>query len=122
MQAPTDESTPPPPWPHSRTPRRFAMQCPRCLHKTQAKNPPSLALLHRAAKGQAFGQVALLMDLRVLVLGGGAGPCADLLKEATLATTAKQAFGRTAEDFVVLASPLGNDAGVLGAGVFTAKI
>ena len=72
--------------------------------------------------GQAFGQVALLMDLRVLVLGGGAGPCADLLKEATLATTAKQAFGRTAEDFVVLASPLGNDAGVLGAGVFTAKI
>ena len=71
--------------------------------------------------GQAFGQVALLMDLRVLVLGGGAGPCADLLRDAALTTTAKQAFGRTVEDFSVLASPLGNDAGVLGAGVFASE-
>ena len=72
--------------------------------------------------GNAFGQVALLLDLRVLVLGGGASPCTDLLAEAICEEAGRRAFARTADDFTVVESPLGNDAGVLGAAVRSQEI
>jgi len=80
-------------------------------------NADALRIFQNAgtALGNAFGQVALLLDLRVLVLGGGGSPCTDLLADSIREEAGRRAFGRTAEDFTVVESPLGNEAGILGA-------
>lgn len=65
--------------------------------------------------GEALATVALLLDLRVFLVGGGGAPALKLLEPHALAVLDRRAFGRRAEDFTLLPARLGNDAGVLGA-------
>lgn len=65
--------------------------------------------------GEALAQVALLLDLRVFLIGGGGAPVLDLLKPPALGTLAMRAFGRKATDFTLERTRLGNDAGIIGA-------
>jgi glucokinase len=65
--------------------------------------------------GEALATVALLLDLRVFLVGGGGAPVLDLLRPHALAVLDRRAFGRRAADFTLLPARLGNDAGILGA-------
>jgi len=67
------------------------------------------------ALGEALATVALLLDLRVFLFGGGGAPVLDLLEPHALTVLDRRAFGRSAADFRLLRASLGNDAGVLGA-------
>lgn len=67
------------------------------------------------ALGQALAQVALLMDVRVFLFGGGGAPCLDLLAPHVLRVLESRAFGRKEKDFLLRAAGLGNDAGIVGA-------
>jgi glucokinase len=71
--------------------------------------------------GEALATVALLLDLRVFLVGGGGAPALRLLEPHALAVLDRRAFGRRAEDFTLLPARLGNDAGVLGAAMLGAK-
>jgi len=65
--------------------------------------------------GEGLALVALLLDLRVFLIGGGGAPVLDLLRPSALPVLAARAFGREAGDFLLLQAELGNDAGILGA-------
>jgi len=67
------------------------------------------------ALGEGLAQVALLLDLRVFLMGGGAAPVLDLLAPSALQALALQSFGRSATDFTLSPASLGNDAGWMGA-------
>lgn len=77
----------------------------------------ALAVFHTAGAclGDAMAQVALLLDIRVFLFGGGGGPVLDLLRKPARAVLNQRCFGRTADDFQMLAASLGNDAGLIGA-------
>lgn len=77
----------------------------------------ALAVFHTAGAclGDAMAQVALLLDIRVFLFGGGGGPVLDLLRKPARAVLHQRCFGRTADDFQMLAASLGNDAGLIGA-------
>lgn len=77
----------------------------------------ALALFHDAGRllGEACATVALLLDVRVFLLGGGGSPVTDLLRPAAIQRLAARAFGRSAADFAILPAALGNDAGIIGA-------
>ena len=83
----------------------------------RAGNGGARDLLRRAGAllGEALAQVALLLDLRVFVIGGGGAPVLDLLREPALQVLVLRAFGREREDFELLQAELGNDAGFFGA-------
>jgi len=65
--------------------------------------------------GEALAEVALLLDLRLFLFGGGGAPVLDLLAPAALDVLDRRCFGRTAKDFRLLQGALGNDAGLVGA-------
>lgn len=67
------------------------------------------------ALGIALAQVALLLDLRIFLVGGGGAPTLDLLAPHALQELEKRSFGRTAADFQLSKASLGNDAGIHGA-------
>jgi glucokinase len=67
------------------------------------------------ALGIALAQVALLLDLRIFLVGGGGAPTLDLLAPHTLEELEKRCFGRMAGDFLLTQASLGNDAGIHGA-------
>jgi glucokinase len=67
------------------------------------------------ALGIALSQVALLLDLRIFVFGGGGAPALDLLAPHALEEMEKRCFGRSASDFQLIQALLGNDAGIHGA-------
>lgn len=67
------------------------------------------------ALGIALAQVALLLDLRIFLFGGGGAPALDLLAPHALEEMEKRCFGRTANDFQLTQATLGNDAGIHGA-------
>ncbi|TAH39621.1 MAG: ROK family protein [Planctomycetota bacterium] len=77
----------------------------------------ALSLFRRAGAllGEACAAVALLLDLRVFLLGGGGSPVTDLLAPSALQVLGTRAFGRAAADFRILPAALGNDAGIIGA-------
>jgi len=77
----------------------------------------ALAVFHTAGAclGEALAQVTLLLDLRVFLFGGGGGPVLDLLQKPARAVLKQRCFGRTGDDFQLLAADLGNDAGLIGA-------
>ncbi len=74
------------------------------------------------ALGEAFAQVALLLDLRTLLVGGGGAPALDLLRPHVLERLGERAFGRTPDDFTVVPAELGNDAGLAGAARLAAEV
>lgn len=80
-------------------------------------DPRAVEVFRRAGEafGEALAMVALLLDLRVFLFGGGGAPALDLLAPHALAVLDRRAFGRSAADFELLPAALGNDAGVLGA-------
>lgn len=92
--------------------------------RARAPAPDARALevfrLAGEALGEALATVALLLDLRVFLFGGGGAPVLDLLAPHTLAVLDRRAFGRRAGDFALLRAELGNDAGVLGAAMLGA--
>jgi glucokinase len=67
------------------------------------------------ALGIALAQVALLLDLRIFLFGGGGAPALDLLAPPALEVMDQRCFGRTADDFQLTLAALGNDAGIHGA-------
>ncbi|HEX9792443.1 MAG TPA: ROK family protein [Planctomycetota bacterium] len=82
------------------------------------RNDKQAASLFRRAGallGEACAQVALLLDLRVFLIGGGGAPVLYLLRPAALQVLAARAFGRDASDFTLDRALLGNDAGLIGA-------
>lgn len=68
-----------------------------------------------ALLGEGLAQVALLLDLRVFLIGGGGAPVLDLLRETALQVLGVRCFGRAASDFRLAAAELGNSAGIVGA-------
>jgi len=74
-----------------------------------------------ALLGEAFAQVALLLDLRVFLVGGGGAPVLDLLSRHALRVLSVRSFGRSASDFLLQRAELGNDAGLIGAAVLAAE-
>lgn len=72
------------------------------------------------AIGEALAQVALLLDVRHFLVGGGGAPTLDLLHDPALRVLAARAFGRDANDFSILAATLGNQAGWMGAALTVA--
>lgn len=90
---------------------------PELARRARANDKAAAALFNEAGRmlGEACATVALLLDVRVFVLGGGGSPVTDLLRPAALQKLAARAFGRTAEDFLILPAALGNDAGIIGA-------
>ena len=67
------------------------------------------------ALGIALAQVALLLDLRIFLFGGGGAPALDLLAPHALEELNKRCFGRSGADFLLNMATLGNDAGIHGA-------
>ena len=67
------------------------------------------------ALGEGFAQVVLLLDIRVMLIGGGASPVIDLLREPLLDQVVKRCAGRDRSHYTVERALLGNDAGLLGA-------
>lgn len=67
------------------------------------------------ALGEGFAQVVLLLDIRVMLIGGGASPVIDLLREPLLDQVVKRCAGRNRDSYTVDRALLGNDAGLLGA-------
>ena len=67
------------------------------------------------ALGIALAQVALLLDLRIFLFGGGGAPALDLLAPHALEELQQRCFGRSAENFQLTEATLGNDAGLIGA-------
>ncbi len=67
------------------------------------------------ALGEGFAQVVLLLDIRVLLIGGGASPVLDLLREPLLDRVMFRCTGLERRNFRIEAAQLGNDAGLLGA-------
>jgi glucokinase len=67
------------------------------------------------ALGIALSQVALLLDLRIFLFGGGGAPALDLLAPHAFEELEKRCFGRSASDFQLTEAQLGNDAGIHGA-------
>jgi glucokinase len=67
------------------------------------------------ALGECFAQVVLLLDLRVLLIGGGASPVLDLLREPLLDRLEFRCDSRPRESYLIETAELGNDAGILGA-------
>jgi glucokinase len=65
--------------------------------------------------GEALAEVALLLDLRLFLFGGGGAPVLDLLAPAALEVLDSRSFGRGAADFTLAPAALGNDAGLVGA-------
>jgi glucokinase len=65
--------------------------------------------------GEALAEVALLLDLRLFLFGGGGAPVLDLLAPAALEVLDRRSFGRSAADFTLAPAALGNDAGLVGA-------
>lgn len=83
----------------------------------RAGNANALSVFARAGKalGEGFAQVVLLLDIRVLLIGGGASPVVDLLREPFLDQVVFRCAGRTRDKIVLAPAQLGNDAGLLGA-------
>lgn len=83
----------------------------------RAGDRDAMAVFHTAGAclGDAMAQVALLLDIRVFLFGGGGGPVLDLLRKPARAVLNQRCFGRNADDFTLLPATLGNDAGLLGA-------
>jgi glucokinase len=77
----------------------------------------ALSVFHDAgtALGEGFAQVVLLLDIRVLLIGGGASPVLDLLREPLLDRVTFRCAGLERRKFHIEAAQLGNDAGLLGA-------
>lgn len=96
-----------------------ALALPELIQLAEAARPDprALAVFERAGRyfGEALANVALLLDLRVFLVGGGGAPVLKLLEPHALAVLDRRAFGRRAADFTLLPARLGNDAGVLGA-------
>lgn len=67
------------------------------------------------ALGEGFAQVVHLLDIRVLVLGGGAGAIVDLVRGPLIDKVVERCAGRSHDDYIVDRAILGNDAGLLGA-------
>lgn len=65
--------------------------------------------------GEALAEVALLLDLRLFLFGGGGAPVLEFLRPAALEVLDRRSFGRSAADFQLLPGKLGNDAGLVGA-------
>ena len=96
-----------------------AQSLPDLADKARTTSAPAKALFRQAGAylGEALAQVALLLDVRVFLIGGGGAPVLDLLKDSALQILAMRAFGRNLDDFLLAASELGNQAGILGASV-----
>lgn len=62
----------------------------------------------------AMGNIALMADPQVFVIGGGVSRAGEILLDAVKAYYKKYTFGKTQEGHFVLAA-LGNDAGIYGA-------
>ena len=77
----------------------------------------AISIFQRAGAyfGEALAQVALILDLRVFLLGGGGAPILPHLKEAALQSIADRTLGRIPSDFVLEQATCGNRAGWLGA-------
>ncbi|MDP6963535.1 MAG: ROK family protein [Planctomycetota bacterium] len=67
------------------------------------------------AIGETIAQIALLLDIRVFIFGGGGAPCIESWRPYINEVIDLRCFGRSASDFSIIQASLGNDAGVCGA-------
>lgn len=67
------------------------------------------------ALGKAMASVALLLDVTRFVVGGGMAPALPSMAPSARAAALAGAFTLTDEKLLILPSPLGGDAGLLGA-------
>jgi glucokinase len=90
---------------------------PELADLARSGDPKALTVFRDAgtALGEGFAQVVLLLDIRVILIGGGASPVIDLLREPLLDQVVKRCAGRDREHYTVDRALLGNDAGLLGA-------
>ena len=97
-----------------------APSLPEAGEQARSGDSESLEGFAQAGKhlGEALAQVALLLDVRVFLLGGGVSAVTDLLAPSAMAVLEGRAFGRSREDFLIEQATLGEDAGVIGAAAF----
>lgn len=65
--------------------------------------------------GRGLAQVAVLLDLRCFLVGGGFGAACDVLKPGIEEGLLERCYGRTREDLRIRPASLGPDAGWIGA-------
>ena len=65
--------------------------------------------------GRGLAAAAVLLDVRVFVIGGGFGAALDLLRPGIEEGLTERAYGRVADDYKILGAELGPDAGWIGA-------
>lgn len=93
------------------------LQLPELAERARAGDATARSVFDDAGRalGEGFAQVVHLLDIRVLLLGGGASPVLDLVREPLIARVVERCAGRGHDDYTVEAAELGNDAGLLGA-------
>jgi len=96
---------------------RNDIELPELADLARAGDPAAASVFLDAGKalGEGFAQVVHLLDIRVLLLGGGAGAIVDLVREPLLDKVVERCAGRTHADYTVDRALLANDAGLLGA-------
>jgi len=94
-----------------------ALPLPELAEEARQGNADARAVFQTAGRclGEALSEVALLLDLRLFLFGGGGAPVLEFLCPAALEVLDRRSFGRTAADFQLLPGKLGNDAGLIGA-------
>jgi len=80
--------------------------------------PQAIQVFQQAGQALGVGIAAMahMFDISTYILGGSVPQAGDLLLEPTRAAVRYRAFGSIGARVTVVASPLGNDAGILGAG------
>ena len=97
--------------------RAHGKPLPEIIEAAKGGNHDSIQLLKEsgAALGEAISQIALLLDIRVFVFGGGGAPCLEMWQPYINKVIDARCFGRSSDDFTVIQASLGNEAGVCGA-------
>lgn len=93
------------------------IELPELADRARAGDEAALSVFTDAGKalGEGFAQVVHLLDIRTLVIGGGAAKIVDLVREPLIDQVVRRCAGRTHQDYRVVKAKLENDAGLLGA-------
>lgn len=93
------------------------IELPELANRARMGEPVALSVFVDAGRalGEGFAQVVQLLDIRVLLLGGGAGSIVDLVRGPLIDKVVERCAGRTHSAYTVDRAELGNDAGLLGA-------
>jgi glucokinase len=90
---------------------------PELVSRAREGNPRAQAIFRTGGRalGTALANWFNLMDVRTVIVGGGAAPALEPMRPALEAVLDGRVYGLRAGDFRILPAELGADAGVIGA-------